>query len=56
MLCVNIQPNLNISRLVIDWVHTIIKITNNTKMNRIIVYPFQTITTLFLLIELIKFY
>ena len=31
------MPNLNISRLVIDRVHTDKKITNNTKMNHIMV-------------------
>ena len=34
MLFVNIQPDLNISRLVIDRVHTDIKSTNKTKMNQ----------------------
>ena len=35
MLHDNIQPNLNISREVIDGVNTDIKITSNTKMNHI---------------------
>ena len=36
-MCKYIKPNLNISRIVIDRVHTNIKITNNIKMSRIIV-------------------
>ena len=32
MLCDDIKPNLNISRLVIESVHTDIKITNSTKI------------------------
>ena len=38
MLCDNnMYPNLNISMLVIDLVHTDIKISNNSKMNHIII-------------------
>ena len=36
MLCDNIKPNLNISRLVIDGLHTNIKFTNNIKMNHLL--------------------
>ena len=36
MLCDNILPNLNISRLVIDRLYTDVKITYNTKMIHII--------------------
>ena len=35
MLCDNILPNLNISRLVLDRVHADIKITNDVKMKHI---------------------
>ena len=37
MLCDNILPNLNISRLVIDRLYTDVKITYNTKMIHIMV-------------------
>ena len=33
MLCDNIKPNLNILRLVLDRVHTDIKINNSNKTN-----------------------
>ena len=37
MLCDNILPNLNMSRLVIDRLYTDVKITYNTKMIHIMV-------------------
>ena len=37
MLCDNISPNLNTSRLVIDKLYTNVKITYNTKMIHIMV-------------------
>ena len=37
MLCDNILPNLNISRLVIDRLYTDVKVTYNTKMIHIMV-------------------
>ena len=37
MLYDNIKPNQDISRLLIGRVHTNIKITNNTKINRIMI-------------------
>ena len=38
MLCDNILPNLNISRLVIDRLYTDVKITYNTKMIHIMLF------------------
>ena len=38
MLCDNILPHINISRLVIDRLYTDVKITHNTKMIHITVY------------------
>ena len=45
MLCDNIKPNLNISKLVTDGLHTNIKFTNNIKMNRLL-SPLQLIPLL----------
>ena len=38
MLCGNILPNLNISRLVIDRLYTDVKVSYNTKMIHIMVF------------------
>ena len=49
MLCDNILPNLNISRLVVDRLYTDVKFTYDTKMIHIMasfsdygLYPFQS--------------
>ena len=49
MLCDNVLPNLNISRLAIGKLNTDVKSTYNTKIF-LLWYPFQTIRTLLLLI------